>query len=435
MISKRDYQQRRLALAAQLPVGSIAFIPAASLSLRNGDAHYRFRQDSDFYYLTGYDEPDALLAIEGGMAAKSYLFNLPRDPVQEQWTGERIGQQGACERLGVDGAYSLTDLDKYLVELLADRQAIYYVIGRYPVWEKRYMNAWHQLHKQSRRGINAADAFCNLEPILSEMRLFKSDEEILFMKKAALTTIAAHRRAMRTCHRVDYEYQLEAEIIHELTLSGCRNMAYDPIIASGANACVLHYTANNQPLVDGDLILIDAGGEYCNYAADVTRTYPRNGRFTAEQRLIYDLVLSAQQAAIAMIRPGLPWDCLQATIVNILTAGLLDLGLLSGHVNELIATEAYKPFYMHQSGHWLGLDVHDCGRYKIDGQWRSLQEGMVLTVEPGLYIKPQMPGVDPRWWGIGVRIEDDIQVIPGGYHNLTADLATDIPTLEELVRG
>lgn len=429
-----DYQTRRRALAMKIPSGCIAVIPAASEVLRNGDAHYRFRQDSDFYYLTGFNEPDALLLITSGADTTSLLFNRPRNPGEEQWTGKRLGQTDACSVLGVDAAYPVADLDSRLPELLADRQAIYYSMGRHPKWEMTIQQAWQTVKGQTRRGVKAPEAFYDLAPILGEMRLFKRDTEIALMQQAGRITVTAHERAMQACLRSTYEYQLEAEIVHEFTRQGCRSVAYDSIVAGGANACILHYTDNNQALRPGDLVLIDAGAEFENYAADVTRTFPVNGRFSAEQRAIYELVLRAQQAGIACVRPGCLWDEVQRTVVHVLTEGLVDLGLLKGNVDELIAREAYKPFYMHNSGHWLGLDVHDCGRYKTDGKWRALESGMVLTVEPGLYISAGM-NVDERWWNIGVRIEDDIHVTQDGHENLTAALAVSVDDLEALVRG
>ena len=435
MITRQEYQARRSDLAMRLPSNSIAVIPAASETLRNGDAHYRFRQDSDFYYLTGFNEPDAILLITSGANATSFLFNRPRNPAEEQWTGKRLGQDDACSLLGIDVAFPVADFNARLPELLADKQAIYCATGRYPQWETRVFQAWNVVKGQARKGVKAPEAFCDLAPILGEMRLFKSEAEIALMQHAGRITVTAHQRAMRACGQATHEYQLEAEILHELSRQGCRSVAYDSIVASGENACVLHYTDNNHLLKPGDLVLIDAGAEYENYAADVTRTFPVNGRFSAEQRLIYELVLSAQKAGIACVRPGCAWDEIQRTIVRILTDGLVDLGILHGNVDELIAAEAYKPLYMHTSGHWLGLDVHDCGRYKIDGLWRALEPGMVLTVEPGLYIQPGLDGVDKRWWGIGVRIEDDIHVTVDGHHNLTGELAVDVDDLEALVRG
>lgn len=432
MVTQKEYQARRRELASRLPVDSIAVIPAASEVLRNGDSHYRFRQDSDFYYLTGFNEPDALLLISAGT---SILFNRPRNPAEEQWTGMRLGQDGACKALGVDAAYSIAELKARLPELLMDKQAIYYAIGQRPVWAKQILDAWQVVKKQGRRGVSAPEAFCDLAPILGELRLFKSKAEIDLMQRAAHISVAAHQRAMRACSKASHEYQLEAEILYEFSRQGCRSVAYDSIVAGGSNACILHYTENNKPLQSGDLVLIDAGGEFENYAADITRTFPINGRFSPEQRLIYELVLRAQKAGIAHVKPGCLWDEIQRTIVEILTAGLVELGLLRGSIDELLEREAYKAFYMHQSGHWLGLDVHDCGRYKLDGKWRQLEPGMVLTVEPGLYIPSDFDGVDRRWRGIGVRIEDDIHVTPDGYKNLSGDLAVEVDDLEALIRG
>lgn len=432
MVTQKEYQARRRELASRLPVDSIAVIPAASEVLRNGDSHYRFRQDSDFYYLTGFNEPDALLLISAGT---SILFNRPRNPAEEQWTGMRLGQDGACKALGVDAAYSIAELKARLPELLMDKQAIYYAIGQRPVWAKQILDAWQVVKKQGRRGVSAPEAFCDLAPILGELRLFKSQAEIDLMQRAAHISVAAHQRAMRACSEASHEYQLEAEILYEFSRQGCRSVAYDSIVAGGSNACILHYTENNKPLQSGDLVLIDAGGEFENYAADITRTFPINGRFSPEQRLIYELVLRAQKAGIAHVKLGCLWDEIQRTIVEILTAGLVELGLLRGSIDELLEREAYKAFYMHQSGHWLGLDVHDCGRYKLDGKWRQLEPGMVLTVEPGLYIPSDFDGVDRRWRGIGVRIEDDIHVTPDGYKNLSGDLAVEVDDLEALIRG
>ena len=434
MITQKEYKARRCDLAKRMPVGCIAVIPAGQEQLRNGDAHYRFRQDSHFYYLTGFEEPDALLLVTSGAHSESILFNRPSDPVSEQWTGKRLGQEGACRILAMDAAFSLSELDVRMPELLAERMAIYYTLGRSVYWDSRLLTAWNVLKERVRRGVMAPDALCDLEPILSEMRLFKSSTEVSLMKYAAHASVLAHQRAMRACRVVTHEYELEAELIYELTRQGCYGVAYNSIVAGGERACVLHYTDNNQPLVPGELVLVDAGGEYKGYAADITRTYPINGRFSAEQRLMYELVLQAQTAGIALIKPGCVWDEIQRTMVRILTEGLVDLGLLHGLVDDLIHHEAYKPFYMHSSGHWLGLDVLDCGRYKTNGQWRALEPGMVLTVEPGLYISPGISGVDSRWWGIGVRIEDDVLVTPKGHENLSIDLAVNVDDLEALVR-
>lgn len=435
MTTHAQYQSRRQALARKMPSGSIAFIPAAFETLRNGDAHYRFRQDSDFYYLTGFNEPDALLVVISGQDSTSILFNLARDKAHEIWTGKRLGVEDAPVVLGVDKAYCVADVEKILPELLADKQTLYYPVGRFPKWGKTILEAWQSVKNGSRRGVQAPNTFCDIAPLLGEMRLFKSAAEIALMEKAANATVLAHQRAMRASRHAQYEYHLEAELMYEFIQQGCRHVAYDSIVASGENACVLHYTQNTQPLKARELVLIDAGAEFDNYAADVTRTFPANGRFSGPQRAIYELVLAAQRAAIDCVKPGVPWDSMQRVIVGILTQGLIDLGILKGRLDDLIEQNAYKPFYMHTSGHWLGLDVHDCGQYKIDGQWRKLEKDMVLTVEPGLYISKDTPGVDSRWWGIGVRIEDDIQVTEDGYNNLTKALCTDPAEIEAIICG
>lgn len=434
MIAQQEYQTRRKNLAQRLPEGSIALIPAAHEVLRNGDAHYRFRQDSNFYYLTGFDEPDALLAIIGGKEGHSILFNRPRNPAEEQWTGIRLGQEGALTELGMQEAFSVQNLTEELPKLMAGKSAVYYALARNSELDKIITKALINTKGQVRRGIKAPSSLCDLEPILGEMRLIKSKAELDLMREAARISVAAHLRAMRHCKHARHEYELEAELIYEFTRQSCRSVAYDSIVGSGENACVLHYTANNQPLKQGDLVLIDAGGEYQNYAADITRTFPVSGKFSPEQKMIYELVLQAQKAGIAAIKPGLAWNSVQQIIWRILTEGLCELGILQGQVDKLLEQEAYKPFYMHNSGHWLGLDVHDTGLYKIEGQWRPLEEGMVLTVEPGLYISSNTPGVDKRWWGIGVRIEDDVLVTKTGHEVLTGALPVDVAEIEALMR-
>jgi Xaa-Pro aminopeptidase len=435
MISLQEYQQRRQTLSVRLPKDSIAVIPAASESLRNGDAHYRFRQDSDFYYLTGFNEPDAVLVILAGKTGESILFNLPQNFSEAQWVGERLGQTGACEQLGVQRAHPISALPERLQEYFANKTAIFYPIGRYPSYDKKILAAWKKTKGLIRRGIRAPESIHDITPTIGEMRLIKSEGEIQLMREAARISVSAHQNAMRACSQVQFEYELEAILHYEMTRRGCRAVAYDSIVASGRQACILHYTQNTQALLPDELILIDAGGEYQNYAADITRTFPQNGRFSPEQRAIYSLVLTAQKAGIALVRPGCLWNDIQQTIVRALTEGLVDLGLLKGSVDDLIAQEAYTPFYMHRSGHWLGLDVHDTGAYTINGKWRALEPGMVLTVEPGLYIHESIQGIDPRFHGIGVRIEDDILVTQNGYENLTAALAVEIDEIEAMVRG
>jgi Xaa-Pro aminopeptidase len=433
MISQQEYQARRTQLAKQLPQGSLAIIAAAHEILRNGDSHYRFRQDSNFYYLSGFNEPDAVLVITGGKDSRSILFNRPRNPLEEQWNGVRLGQEGARSVLAMDAAFAIADLATELPKLLVDRGAIYYSLGKKPLLEQQIIKALTEVKSQVRRGVKAPEALVDLEPILGEMRLFKSEHELSLMRQAARISAAAHHKAMQTCRKFRHEFELEAELLYEFNRHGCRAVAYDPIVGSGENTCILHYTENNKPLRAGDLVLIDAGGEYENYAADITRTFPVSGRFSPEQRSIYELVLRAQQAGIEAIKPGLAWNEVQKIIVHILTSGLCDLGLLQGNVEELIANEAYRVFYMHNSGHWLGLDVHDTGSYKIDGAWRPLEPGMVLTVEPGIYIKRDIPGVDKRWWDIGVRIEDDVLVTSSGHEVLSVGVPVAVDEIEALM--
>lgn len=435
MITQKEFQARRKKLAEQLPENSVALIPAAHELLRNGDSHYRFRQDSNFYYLTGFNEPDALLVVANGKQFQSILFNRPRNLAEEQWTGKRLGQDGAVKELHMDQAFPISTIEQELPRLLAGKSALYYALGRNEQLERQIVHCLNDLKALMRRGVKAPEALCDLEPILGEMRLFKSEAEIDLLRQAARISVDAHKRAMQLCQNMEYEYQLEAELTYEFSRRGCRSVAYDPIVGGGENACILHYTENNQPLRHGDLVLIDAGGEYDNYAADITRTFPVNGQFSPYQKCIYELVLKAQKAGIAAIKPGLAWNNIQQIMIHILTQGLCELGILNGSVDELIVKEAYKPFYMHNSGHWLGLDVHDAGSYRVNGEWRLLESGMVLTVEPGLYISSGMDGIDKRWWGIGVRIEDNILVTETGNEVLTSALPVQINDIEALMRG
>jgi Xaa-Pro aminopeptidase len=434
MITQEEYQQRRCKLTQQLPKGSVVLIASAQEIFRNGDSHYRFRQASNFYYLTGFNEPNAMLILFAGQQGKSYLFNQSRHPEEEQWTGKRLGQDGACTYLNMDEAFPIDTFKVKLPELLANKTSVYYEIGRNKILDSMVINAIKELKTQVRRGIKPPEGLYDIEPLISEMRLFKSEAEIAVMQKAADISVAAHKKAMQVCRLLENEYQLEAELLYEFTRHGSHSVAYIPIVGSGENACILHYTENNQSLKSGELVLIDAGCEFENYASDITRTFPINGQFNEPQRAIYELVLKAQKAGIECIKPGIAWPIIQETMVSILTKGLCNLGILEGDVEALIAEGAYKQFYMHNSGHWLGLDVHDSGLYKVNNEWRVLEPGMVLTVEPGLYIEANLPHVDKKWWNIGVRIEDDILVTKTGYHNLTGALPVDISDIEALMR-
>lgn len=434
-MSFSEYSVRRQLLAKNLPPHAVAIIPAAIEQRRNGDATYRFRQDSDFYYLTGFDEPDAVLIVFAGQEGESFLFNRPRNPAQEQWTGKILGQEAAPALLGVQQAFDSATFPQRLPELLAQKTTVYLPLGRYPLYDKAVWEAIQSLKGEIRRGVAGPQSVADLDPLLSEMRLLKSDTEIALMQKAADISVLGHQQAMQMCTSLRWEYELEAELVGAFLRQGARGLAYEPIVGAGENSCILHYSANNQPLTSGQMVLIDAAAEFGNYAADITRTFPVNGRFQGEQRAIYELVLKAQRAGISCIKPGISWAFIQQTMVRILTIGLCDLGLLKGNVDDLIEQGAYKVFYMHNSGHWLGLDVHDCGQYKIRGEWRTLQPGMVLTVEPGIYIQASTPHVDPRWWNIGVRIEDDILVTADGHRNLTQALPTSIHDIEACMRG
>jgi len=371
-----DYQARRQHLANHLPADALVVIPAASERIRNGDSHYRFRQDSDFYYLTGFDEPDAVLLITGGERSESILFNRPKSELEERWTGPRLGQIDAPQKLGIDAAYTIAELETRLLEILLDKRAIYYPMGRYPQHERMLRHAWARVKSQARRGQHVPEVCADIMPILSELRVIKDDSEIRCMQEAARISVKAHEAVMRACKHARHEYELEAEFLYALGREGCQNIAYSSIVAGGERGCILHYIDNNQVLDPNQLVLVDAGGEVGYYAADITRTYPVSGTFSTEQRLIYDLVWRAKKAGIASVKPGMAWDSMQAAIVYELTSGLCELGILKGSIDDLIDLGAYKPFYMHSSGHWLGLDVHDVGAYIMDNKSRLLEPGM-----------------------------------------------------------
>ncbi len=434
MISQQEYQQRRQHLMQQMGEKSIAIIAAAPEYLRNNDAHYRYRQNSDFYYLTGFSEPEAVaVLIPGNNSGEYILFNRQRNPEQELWTGRRVGQEAAITDYAATQSFAIEQLEMKLPELLQQRRRIYYAVGREKNLDNLILHSIDRLRGMVRTGINAPDTFINIEHLIHEMRLRKSHAEIELMRKAAQISVAAHNRAMRACKTAQYEYELEAELLYEFHRGGCTAPAYTSIVGGGENSCILHYTENNKILANGDLVLIDAAGEYQNYAADITRTFPFNGKFSAEQKAIYNLVLEAQSAGIAQIKPGNPWNQVQEVIVNIITQGLVDLGILKGDVKTLIESKAYRAFYMHNSGHWLGLDVHDVGHYKTGDTWRLLEVGNVLTVEPGVYIAANNAEVDKKWWNIGVRIEDDVLVTEDGYDILSKDLPKTVEAIEALM--
>jgi len=434
MFATSEFKQRRKQLMRRMKKHGIALVASAPPSVRTKDVEFPYRQNSDFHYLTGFSEPESVAIIAPGRKSGEFiLFCREYDENKAIWTGKHAGLEGAREQFGADEAFPINELHELLPDLLDGRGPVYFLIGVDPELDHRVMAAVNEVRGKVRTGAKAPTEFISLERLVHEMRLFKSPAEISAMRRAAEVSALAHQRAMRTCRPGIHEYEIEAELLHEFMRHGLRSPAYSCIVAGGDNASVLHYTANNEPLRDGDLVLIDAGAEYQNYAADITRTFPVNGRFTEPQRQLYELVLEAQYAAIDQVGPGRHWNEPHDAAIHVLTKGLVKLGLLEGRVSKLIKNEAYKKFYMHRTGHWLGMDVHDVGDYKVDGEWRVLEPGMVMTVEPGLYVSIGCMEVDPRWRGIGVRIEDDVLVTKGGCEILTAAAPKTVAEIETLM--
>lgn len=434
MISKTEYQTRRRGLLDALKPSSIAIIPAAPHLLRNGDSEYPYRQHSDFAYLTGFPDPQAIaIFIPGRNAGEYILFNQPKDRASEIWTGIRAGQVGAVKDFGADEAFSIDIFAEKLPELMSGCKNIYYAFGRHEKLDKQINDAITHIRDKVRSGLSAPTNIINVETILHEMRLIKSDAEISLMRRAAEISSQAHIRAMKACRPGMLEYELQAEIEYECIRQGATQQAYTPIVAGGINACTLHYVNNDAVLPDNALILIDAGGELENYASDLTRTFPINGKFNPLQRKVYEAVLKTQLAVIDIVRPGTTRDELDTLATRMITTELVALGLLSGEIDTLIRNKAYADFYMHRIGHWIGMDVHDVGAYKVDGQWRALKPGMVLTVEPGIYISPDNKNVDKKWRGIGVRIEDDVLVTQHGCEVLSKNLPKTCDDIEALM--
>lgn len=433
-ISQQNFAQRRQALMAQMEPGSVAIVPSAKELTRNRDVEYPFRQNSDFYYLTGFNEPDAMLVlIPGRSDGEVVLFCRDRDPEMEIWNGYRAGPSGAEIQYGIQQAFANDVMDEEIQNLLDGRIRLYYSIGSCDNFDRQVQDWLRGLRAKARNGAVAPGELVMLDPLLHELRLFKGDEEQDLMRAAGRISAEAHVRAMQICKPGMAEYQLEAEITHHFAMNGCRLPAYSSIVGGGENACVLHYTENQDLLNAGDLVLIDAGCELDYYAGDITRTFPVSGRFSDEQKAVYELVLKVQKACIDAVKPGVLWDRIHELSVELLTEGLVELGLLKGEPAELIESGAYKAFYMHRIGHWLGMDVHDVGNYKVDGDWRPLEPGMVMTVEPGIYISPQNEQVEARWRGIGVRIEDDVLVTVDGCENLTDGVPKEVAEIEALM--
>ena len=429
-IDTQTYQARRERLMQSLPDNSVVVLRTGELATRNNDCEYEFRPHSSFFYLTGFPEPSAYAIIHG--KGEITLLTLPKDPEREQWDGFRFGSEGAIKTFGADDAAPLEELDKVAFDALNGAEQVVYLFNDDVLREK--IAGWRDaIAARVRIGAAAPTRFIDLLPLVSEMRLRKDAEEIAIMETAAQISVEAHKQAMRSVRPGMNEYQLEAEIMHEFGMSGARQAAYSSIVGGGANACVLHYVENRDELKSGDLVLIDAGSDYQYYAADITRTFPVNGKFSAEQAALYQLVLDAQYAAIEATQPGNHWNQPHDATVQVITAGLVKLGLLAGDVNKLIEEEAYKPFYMHRAGHWLGMDVHDVGDYKVNNEWRVLEAGMALTVEPGIYVAVDNMDVDEKWRGIGIRIEDDVLVTKTGNEVLTEGVVKEIADIEALM--
>jgi Xaa-Pro aminopeptidase len=437
MTDTSRYAARRAALARSMKHG-VAVIPTAPERMRNRDSDYLYRFDSYFYYLTGFTEPGSLLVLHaspgeaGATETRALLFCRDKDAERETWEGFRWGPEAARTEFGFDEAFSINVLDEMAPKLLANQPALYYAPGAEAGWDARIMDWLNKVRAQGRTGVTAPGEIHDVRTVLDDMRLHKDDTEVATMRAAAGISAAAHLKAMGATRPGRMEFEIEAELLYEFRRRGAQYPAYWPIVAGGANACILHYRDNNKKLADGDLLLIDAGCELDGYASDVTRTWPVNGRFTPAQKDAYQLVLAAQEAAIAAVRPGVHWNAPHEAAVRVLAQGFIDFGLCQGSLDKVIESEDYRRFYMHRTGHWLGLDVHDAGEYKMAGEWRDLAPGMMLTVEPGCYIRAA-EGVPEAFWNIGIRIEDDVLVTAGGCDVITSATPKSVADIERLV--
>jgi len=430
-IGLKEFARRRRELMQMMDGNSIAVLPSASLVARNSDTDYQFRQNSDFQYLTGFDEPNSVVALVPGREhGECILFCQERDASLEQWHGNVTGPERAMQLFGIDDAFPISDIDDILPGLIEGKTKLYYSMGSHDEFDEQVIAWVNSIGNNQQSGSKPPGEFVQLDQHLHELRLFKSKQEIQVLRKASEITALGHQRLLEKLAPGVYEYQLEAELLHAFASEGARFPAYPSIVGSGNNACILHYIQNKDQVKKGDLVLVDAGCEYECYASDVTRTLPASGKFSKAQRAVYEIVLKAQDAAINMIQPGNHWNQSHEIAIEIITEGLIDLGLLEGDRDELIASQAYKKFYMHRTGHWLGLDVHDVGEYKIDDEWRILEEGMVVTVEPGIYILEDSENVLSKYRGIGIRIEDDVLVTKTGNEVLTAMIPKSIEDIE-----
>jgi Xaa-Pro aminopeptidase len=431
MITAKEYTARRRELMSTMQGNSIAVVAAAAEKIRSRDTHYPYKQATNLSYLCGFSEPESVLVlVPGREQGESILFCREKDKLRETWDGYRVGPEEAIEEFSLDDAFPIGDLNDILPGLLEGRERVYYAIGKDADFDRHLMGWVNEIS-----GSEAPREFVDLDHIVNEMRLIKTAAELKLMHRAGEISARAHCRAMGAAKPGIYEYQLQAEIEHEFMVSGATAPAYTSIVGGGKNGCILHYIENREKINNGDLVLIDAGCEYENYAADITRTFPVNGKFSREQAAIYDIVLEAQLQAMASIVPGAAYNIANQTTIAVITQGLCDLGILDGDVSELIEQQACKEFYMHSSGHWLGMDVHDVGDYKIDGQWRDFEPGMVLTVEPGIYIAPDNKTVAEKWRGLAVRIEDDVAVTKTGCKDLTAGVPKKRSDIELLMAG
>ena len=430
---RSEFARRRKQLMRIMGRDCIAIVPAAPVRQRNNDVSYAYRQDSDFHYLTGFPEPEAVAVLIPGRDHGEYiLFVRDRDPLRETWDGRRAGPAGAVATYGADDAFPIADMDEILPGLLENRSKVYYAMGTHPEFDQRVLGWLQGLRNQARNGRHPPQEMVALEQVLHDMRLYKSRAELGLMREAGRIAARAHVRAMQLCRPGVHEYEIVAELEHEFRRNNA-DASYHPIVGGGANTCILHYHENDAVLRDGDLLLIDAGCEYQLYASDITRTFPVNGRFTPAQRAVYDVVLEAQHAAIAKVKPGNHWNEPHDAAVQVITAGLVELGLLKGRVAQLVKDCAYRRFFMHRTGHWLGMDVHDVGDYKVGDEWRVLEPGMVMTVEPGIYIPAGSKGVPRRFWNVGVRIEDDVAVTRDGHEVLTDGVPRRADEIEALM--
>lgn len=439
MIKPEEYSRRRRNLMRQMGNSSIAIVPGASEQVRSRDTHFRFRQDSNLRYLCGFPEPEAVLVlIPGRENGQFVLFCREKDRSKEIWDGFREGQEGAVANYGADDAFPISDMDEILPGLIEGKEKVYYSMGLYPELDKHLTGWINHIRSQSRSGVNPPGEIVDMDHLVHEMRLIKSASELKVMRKAAKISAEAHTRAMQFCQPGVYEYQLQAEIEHHFAMHGADAPAYSSIVGGGANACVLHYIENRAPLEEGDLVLIDAGCEYQGYAADITRTFPVGGKFSGEQRALYDIVLDAHKAAVDACAVGRRFIEPHEASVRVITQGLVDLGLLKGSVDALIEKREYARFYMHRVGHWLGMDVHDVGDYKVDGasgDWREFEVGMVTTIEPGVYVHQDDTKVAKRWRGIGIRIEDDVAIRKQGPEVMTDSVVKHPDDIEALMQG